>query len=176
MASGSTPSDFGKPKSNLTITNSFILGDPTGASVVGNSAGGIGVGGDRNSFLGLNGVPQNGSLAQNQATLVVTNVVFANLSVQQNLSIPGTGIGGAISADLGNVTVNRSLFMNCQALAADGNLQNSLASGGAIAAVSLSTVTVTGSDIHRQCVQPLWRRGLGQRDGFEPQSGFLHWQ
>ncbi len=132
-----SPGEPNRPKANLTVTNSYFTGAPNGTDQVALSGGAIEVSGDRLNFNGSN-------LAAMQARLVVNNVIFANLVVRENVSTPGSGTGGAIGSDLGNVSVGNSVFMNNKALAA-GDPAVSQASGGAFAALSGSTVAFAGS-------------------------------
>lgn len=131
-------------KASLTIRDSYIAG-PANTPAAANGAG-IYITGDRPRLDGLNGVPQSGTVATQSAQLLVERTIFANLISKETATANGTGIGGAIEAALTNATLNNCLFMNNQSQAADqGNLQGSVASGGAIAGLSQSTFTINNS-------------------------------
>jgi hypothetical protein len=131
---------------NLRLENSFIQGRYGSTAIAGQAGGGLYVAGDGNRMYGQNGVSQNGSAAQNRAILVVNNVVFYDLDVQETSGAPGTGIGGGILVDLTDLTLKNSLILSSDALGSSNS------AGGGIAIINQSSANITGTTIARNTV------------------------
>jgi len=68
---------------SLRVENSFIQGRYGSTTIAAQMAGGLYADGDVNRMYGVGGVSQNGTAAQNRATVVVNNVVFYDLDVRR---------------------------------------------------------------------------------------------
>lgn len=132
-----------RPAARLTVRSTYIQGRYGGVGVAGQAAGGIYVAGDTFHAYGIGGVPVMGSPAENRAVAVLQGVVLNDLDVQELANAPGTGIGGAITTDLANLTVQYSLILNSDALGT-GN-----SSGGGVTVLNNSAVTITDSLLAR---------------------------
>lgn len=131
----------------LRLDNSLIQGRYASATVVAQAGGGLYVAGDGNRLYGLNGVSQNGTAAQNRAVVVLNNVAFSDLDVQELAGAPGTGIGGAILLDLADLTMQNSLVINSDALGSSNS------SGGGLTLLNQSLVTISGSTFAHNSTQ-----------------------
>jgi hypothetical protein len=80
-----------------------------------------------------------GTLAENQAVLDIEHVVFKDLDVAEDPSTPGSGLGGAIVADVVNLTMNDSLFINSDAIGTGNSF------GGALAILEQSVAQINYS-------------------------------
>jgi predicted outer membrane repeat protein len=116
-----------RPSASLKITNSFIQGSGWGQPV-GKSAGGIYISGDTNRMYGNNGVTQEYDAIKNRANLEVNKVVFVDLDTRVDETISH---GGAIMADLSNVSISDSLFIH-----------NRSVSGGAVSIIQDSDARI----------------------------------
>lgn len=127
----------------LTVRDSLIQGRYGTVSTVGQSGGGLAAGGDGNRTYGQNGVAQMGSAADNRATVIVQQTVFADLDVLEAVGVPGSGVGGAIETGLAALTMADSLVFLSDALG-NGN-----GSGGAMALLDQTAATISGSTFSR---------------------------
>ena len=118
----------------LTVRNSYFQGRYGSTGTVGWGGGAIYITGDVNRTYGLNNVSKMGTAAENRTKLIIDNVIFNDLDVSKT----DDAKGGAITADLGDVNVQNSLFIN---LDADGTY----AAGGAVSAFNQSVLTIAGS-------------------------------
>jgi len=132
---------FNRRSASLRVDNSFIQGRYGSTTIAGQAGGGIYVAGDVNRLYGINGVSQNGTVAQNRATAVINNVVFYDLDVQETSGAAGTGVGGSILVDLAALNLQNSLILNSDAL---GNV---ISSGGGVAILNQSSANITGTTI-----------------------------
>jgi len=141
LHSNDTTSDgsINRPPASLVMQNSLIQGRYSGVTTVGQSAGGLAVGGDSNRTYGLNGVSKMGTLADNRATVNLENVVFTDLDVAEFESTPGTGVGGAIQTGLSILTITDSMFMMSDAFGISNG------SGGALALLDQSLATISNT-------------------------------
>ncbi len=129
--SNDTPADGGENRRavQLTVVDSVITSTLSNPS---QSGGGIYAAGDGNRAYGLNGVAQQGTLADNRARVTLERVIVFNLSVQEASGVPGTGVGAGILVDLVDLTMRDSLIISNQALGT-GN-----SSGGGLAIINNS--------------------------------------
>lgn len=111
----------------LIIRDSVITGTLSGN---GQSGGGIYVAGDGNRAYGLNGVPQQGTLADNRARATLERVIIFNTYVR-GTNAPGTGIGSGIMIDLADLSVKESMLISNEASGPNS-------SGGGIAIINNS--------------------------------------
>jgi predicted outer membrane repeat protein len=128
---------------SLTIQDSLIQGRYSSVTTVGQSGGGISIGGDANRTYGQNGVTQMGTVAENRAIVDLENVVFADLDVKEVGGEPGTGVAGAIQVGLTDLEGNNILVILSDALAFDPG--NSNGSGGGMAVLDQSLVNITNA-------------------------------
>jgi predicted outer membrane repeat protein len=134
-ADGST----NRRSATMTVKNSYFQGRYGTTDLVGWGGGAIYITGDVNRMYGLNGVSKLGTVAENRTKLIVDNVIFNDLDVSK---LDG-GKGGAITADLGDVNVQNSLFINLNASGTSPT--GNYAAGGAVSAFNQSLLTITGS-------------------------------
>ena len=147
--SNDTASDgtVNRPSAYLRVDNSLIQGIYGSTTIAGEAGGGLYVAGDSNRMYGQNSVSQNGTAAQNRAMVVINNLVFYQLDVQEtSTSDPGTGIGGGILVDLADLTLNNSLILNSKASGSTNG------SGGGIAIIDQSSVNISGTTIAHNTV------------------------
>lgn len=131
------------PKSNLTLRDCFVLGDPNGVNPVADEGGAIYITGDDKRLEGTNGVTPGGTVQSNQAQLTIDHTIFANLVVKKNADPTSfSGAGGVIDAALTKATITNSLFMNNKVLV---NAAGDFVYGGAISARSQSDFTISSS-------------------------------
>jgi hypothetical protein len=130
-----------RPAARLTVRNTYIQGRYESVGVVGQAAGGIYVAGDTFHTYGVGGVPVMGSPAENRAVALLQGVVLNDLDVQELPNAGGTGIGGAITTDLANLTIQYSLILKSDAI---GTVNSS---GGGVTVLNNSAVTITGSTL-----------------------------
>ena len=128
-----------RPPAHLTVTNSYIQGRYGNVGVVSQNAGGIYSAGDSNRTFGLNGLPRSGSPEENRAVVVVQDVIFNDLDVQEIPNTGGTGAGGAILVDHVDLSLSNSLVMNSDAL----GIVNSSGGGLTVLRQSLARVSET---------------------------------
>lgn len=131
----------------LQVDNSLIQGRYLTSTIVAQAGGGIYVAGDSNRLFGQNGVSQNGDAALNRATVLINNVVFHDLDVQELAGAPGTGVGGAVLLDLAGLTMQNSLIMNSDAIGSSNS------SGGGLSILNQSVANVTGSTFAHNSTQ-----------------------
>jgi hypothetical protein len=124
---------------SLTVRDSVIQGRFGAVGSVGQSGGGIAVGGDSNRTYGQNGVSQMGTAADNRAVVDIQNTVFADLDVQEAAGVPGSGVGGALEVGLTGLSLADSLVIHSDAIG-DGN-----GSGGGIAVLDQSYTAISGT-------------------------------
>ena len=122
----------------LLVEESLLQGRFGTTGTAGDVGGCLFAGGDTNRMYGLNGLPQDGTLAQNRADVVLDRVVFEDCDVAQT-SVAGSGVGGAISVDLVDLVISDSLVMNSDAVGIP-SADNS--SGGGLAVLAQSSATV----------------------------------
>ncbi len=103
---------FNRPSAHLTVKHSLIQGRFGGVTTVAATGGGIFVAGDNNRAYGVGGVDAMGTPAENRATLIVEGVVFSDLDVEA-AAAPAAGKGGGLSANLIDLTLQGSLFADC---------------------------------------------------------------
>jgi len=126
---------YNRRASSLSVKDTIISGT---SDVVGQSGGGLYVAGDTNRMYGLNGVQRLGTVEENRAQAILERVIILNTDVKETSGAPGTGVGGAILADLAYLTIKDSLIMSSDAL----GIQNS--SGGGVAIINNSIAEING--------------------------------
>ncbi|GAB4501284.1 MAG: hypothetical protein Fur0035_08260 [Anaerolineales bacterium] len=131
----------------LRMDNSLVQGRYLSTTVVAQAGGGLYIAGDSNRLYGQNSVSQNGTAAQNRATVVLNNVVFSDLDVQEKAGAPGTGVGGAILLDLADLTMQNSLVMNSDAIGSSNS------SGGGLTLLNQSVANISNSTFARNSTQ-----------------------
>lgn len=131
---------------SLRVENSFIQGRYGSTTIAAQMAGGLYADGDVNRMYGLGGVSQNGTAAQNRATVVVNNVVFYDLDVQETSGMGG--IGGAIVIDLADLTMQNSSVLNSDAFASTNS-----SSGGGMAILNQTQANVSDSTFSHNSTQ-----------------------
>jgi hypothetical protein len=126
---------------SLTVSDSVIQGRFDSVTTVAQTGGGIYVSGDGNSLYGLilNGMPQNGTAAQNRATVQLTNVAIYDCEVVGSAgNDAGTGVGGGIESGLASVTATDLLLGRTIAGQSSG-----VGAGGGLSALGQSLITFT---------------------------------
>ncbi|MCB0155545.1 MAG: hypothetical protein KDF65_12185, partial [Anaerolineae bacterium] len=78
------------------------------------TGGGIYLAGDGNRTYGINGVNQDGTAAGNRVTATLQKVIFEDTEAHEG-SAPGTGVGGAIAADLADLTLEDTMILAADA-------------------------------------------------------------
>jgi len=131
---------------SLRVENSFIQGRYGSTTIAAQMAGGLYADGDVNRMYGVGGVSQNGTAAQNRATVVVNNVVFYDLDVQETSGMGG--IGGAIVIDLADLTMQNSSVLNSDAFASTNS-----SSGGGMAILNQTQANVSDSTFSHNSTQ-----------------------
>ena len=130
-----------RPPASVTIRDSLLhglltsarRGTQTGAA---QSGGCLYITGDLFRLLGLGGVPQGGTQAENSAILDTTGTAFVDCDVE-NLILDGP-FGGGLYSGLSIITIDDSLFVDSDAIGTSG-------AGGAAALLSYADATVTGT-------------------------------
>jgi hypothetical protein len=142
--SNDTPSDSENYRAaQLSLVDSVITSTLLSA---GQSGGGIYIAGDTNRAYGLNGVTQQGSLANNRARATLERVIVFNNSVQEVAGVPGTGVGAGVFADLADITVKDSMIIANKAVGTDNS------SGGGLAIINNSHAYLEGVTIAHNSV------------------------
>ena len=100
---------------SLSVTDSLLHGGGAAAHV----GGCLMVSGDESRAYGLNGVAPAGDPASNRARVSLRRVVFADCDVQKTAQ-GGAGTGGAVQADLVDLTMEDSLVLDSDARGAFG--------------------------------------------------------
>ncbi len=101
---------------SLSVSDSLLRGGGSAAAHVG---GCLMVSGDESRAYGLNGVAAAGDLTSNRARVSLRKVVFANCDVQKTAQ-GGAGMGGAVHADLVDLTMEDSLVLDSGAASGGG--------------------------------------------------------
>lgn len=128
---------YNRPSARLTVRSTLIQGRYSTVTTVGQAAGGLYAAGDGYRVYGIS-VPKMGTVADNRAQVVVENVIFNDLDVQETADRqPGTGTGGALVTDLAEIHMNNSLVTNSDAFGQD-------AQGGGLLFINQSLAYVTG--------------------------------
>lgn len=122
---------------NLTVRRTFVLGRYGSTGSAARVAAGIYVNGDSCRAFGGCGIATMDGTVANRATLTLDTVVLADLSA----NAPENVAGGAVLADLANVSANNSLFLKNEVLGTQ------FGSGGALSAMYDSSVTITNSSL-----------------------------
>jgi len=135
-SSNDTASDGSNNRRNahLSIQDSYLQGRYGAATTVAYGGGGVYIAGDLNRMYGMGGVSAMGSVTENRATLIIDNVVFNDLDVVKGSD---EGMGGAVLADLADVSIHNSLLMNSDGLGSNSG------SGGGLAAIDQSLANVS---------------------------------
>jgi hypothetical protein len=129
--------------SSLTVSDSVIQGRFGSVTTVAQTGGGLYASGDGNSLYGRNGMPQNGTAAQNRATLQLTNVAIYDCEVVGGPSNdPGTGVGGGLVTDLVNLSATGLLVGKGAAGLAAG-----VGAGGGLVGLGQSSLTLSSAFI-----------------------------
>lgn len=150
-----------RPPARITVRNVYIQGRYGSVSTVGMAAGGIYVSGDKQRQYGMNGVPQMGTASENRVKAVIDNVILYDLDVISNPSNEsGTGMGGALVADLADITINNTLVAESEALYGNGM-------GGGIMILGLSLAIIDDVTIARN-------KALKYGGGFFSQGAEIH--
>lgn len=123
------------PPAYLEVRDSLIQGRYGSVTTVSQEGGGISMGGDYNRMYGASGFSQMGTVVDNRAVVLISNVVFMDLDVQK----PIGGVGGAVTAALTDLTIQNSLFINSDAIGTDNS------SGGAMAILDQSLANISNS-------------------------------
>ena len=127
----------------LEVRDSLIQGRYGGVTIVSQDSGGIGIGGDYNRTYGANGVSQMGTVADNRAVAIISNVIFTDLDVQK----PSGGVGGALVASLTALSMQDSLIINSDAIGTDNS------SGGGMAILDQTQANVSDSTFGHNTTQ-----------------------
>ncbi len=98
----------------LTIAGSLLRGRFEEVGATAHNGGCLYVDGDTNRLYGANGVAQMDPPNQNRARVVLRNSVFADCDVQETADGRG-GAGGAIFADVVDLTLDNSLIFGSDA-------------------------------------------------------------
>ncbi len=123
---------------SLLVEDSLFVGRYGATTTAADVAGCLFVSGDTFRAFGLAGVPQNGTIEQNRASAVVRRSVFHDCDVQQT-AIAGTGIGGALSVDVADLTLEDSLVLDSDAF---GLVGANAGTGGGAALLSHSHAAI----------------------------------
>jgi hypothetical protein len=147
--SNDTPADGGTNRRSayLKVEGSLIQGRYGSVTTVGQTGGGLYAAGDSNRMYGQNGVGQQGDAATNRATVIIRNTAFYDTDVQETVGAPGTGVGGGLTVDLVNLTMENSIVARADAF----GVTNS--SGGGMAILDQSSATITNSTFARNTSQ-----------------------
>ncbi len=127
---------FNRRSTNLSVEDTLLDGFSAGASAVADVGGCLFAVGDGNRAFGLNGVTQQGTLAENQAMVTLRRVVMHHCAVQQHAAA-GSGTGGGLSAGVADVHLEDVLIANSEALGSDNT------SGGGMALTSHTRAALT---------------------------------
>lgn len=93
--------------------------------------------GDSNRLYGENGVPQIGTVNENRARVEIAGSVFSDCDVVT--SAGGTGVGGGLLADLADLTLTGSLFLDNDARGAGARGGGAVVEGESSAVVARTT-------------------------------------
>jgi len=130
---------------SLVVQDSFLQGRFGSVDIASDVGGCVFAAGDTNRAFGLGGVPQQGTFADNRATISITDSILYDCDVQQH-SVGGSGVGGGIAGDLVDLALQDTMVLDCDAFGTA--VDNS--SGGGIAVLShshasLNRVTLAGN-------------------------------
>lgn len=121
---------------NLRVEDSLLDGSSAEASAAADVGGCLFAVGDGNRAFGMNGVTQQGTLAENQAVVTLQRVVMHHCAVQQH-TVAGSGTGGGLSAGVTDLHLEDVLIANSEALGSDNT------SGGGMALTSHTRAALT---------------------------------
>jgi predicted outer membrane repeat protein len=93
--------------------------------------------GDSNRLYGENGVPQIGTVNENRARVEISGSVFSDCDVAT--SAGGTGVAGGLLADLADLTLTGSLFLDSDARGAGARGGGAVVEGESAAVISRTT-------------------------------------
>ena len=129
-----------RPTSQVTLRDTLFHGQVTavraGQSAASHTGGCVYASGDIFRHLGLAGVPQGGTQAQNSAVLDVAGTAFVDCDVEDLIAVGP--FGGGVFSELAIITIDDSLFV-------DGDATGTFAAGGALAFTRFADATVTGT-------------------------------
>ncbi|HBL29463.1 MAG TPA: hypothetical protein DD490_21735 [Acidobacteria bacterium] len=127
---------------SLTVTDSLLQGGI--AEGAAHSGGCITAGGDVSRAYGDNGVSQMGTLEENRARVEIRRSAFVDCDVVSQTA--GSGFGGGLKADLVNLLLEDSLFM-------DSDARGTTAGGGGLALQDESVAAITRTTFVRNSAQ-----------------------
>jgi len=123
-----------RPSAHLTVTDTYIQGRYGATTTAAQDAGGIYSAGDGSRMDGDPTVPDMGTNEENQATVILSNVIINDCDVSK--AAPSSGSGGGLMVVRTNLEVENSLFVGCDALGL-----GDWSSGGAVAVLLRSTAS-----------------------------------
>jgi predicted outer membrane repeat protein len=111
-ASNDTPADgnVNRRASELTVRRSLLKGRHAGVTTTAQMGGCLAAIGDMARAYGL-GVPAQGTLPQNRATVLIEEVIFEGCQAAETPGVSGTGVGGALELGLVHATIRDSLIV-----------------------------------------------------------------
>jgi len=129
-----------RPSGELILEDSYIQGRYNSVDTVAPAAGCIFAGGDGNRIDGDPGVPDMGSVASNQAQVVIRRVVINDCDIVA--PSPYSAGGGGLVVTVANLEMEDTLVMNSDA-------QGSASNAGGISIMFQSTANILHSTIAR---------------------------
>ena len=142
--------DFGainRRPASLVLENSFLQGSLDEAVPAAQNGACLAAVGDINRRFGDGAVPQDGSIADNRAQVVVRESAFFDCDVEGLPNQGGSGFGGALNLRLANLQMEDSLVLGSEC-------RTDNCGGGGIGAfgeslVGLTRSTLAGNSAHR---------------------------
>jgi len=128
-----------RPAAQLTVEDTLIQGRYGAVTTVAQTGGGLFAAGDGARMDGDPTVPDIGTLAENQAQVVVRRVVVDDCDVYAPQA-PFSGVGGGVVAAIAHLTIEDSLITGSDALGV-----GEWGSGGGAALLARTTAVLTGT-------------------------------
>ncbi len=128
-----------RPPLSAEIRRSVFEGRRDGSQAAATFGGCVFVEGDESSLYGEHGMMANGSIADNQSTLLLEDVAFVDCAAEPPAFDAGFGsFGGGVSTNVARLSARRTQWTRNRA-------NGATARGGAIAAFAYSNVAITES-------------------------------
>lgn len=122
---------------SLRVDRTLFQGGAGGLPTAPFAGGCVFAEGDSNRLYGENGVPQEGTVVENRARVEIRGSVFADCDVAT--AAGGAGAGGGLLADLAELTLAGSIFLDSDARGAGGRGGGAVVEGESAAVIARTT-------------------------------------